>query len=142
MKRKEIAMTERTHLETYDIDANGNCVLFYYPDGGNPQLPEMVTLHASNARHALSVDPTHYSIELRGAASEIDAIVAELVAARKAAADRSLAAAAAAQLRADRVQAWRNIHARKAAAAAAKPRSGDTFYPGGGPRVPPSPTEA
>jgi hypothetical protein len=77
-------------------------------------------MHASDAKSAIAADG-RYSLEPRDPKirAEADAFVAQMQQDREAAAKRAADAAAKAQARADYVQAWRNVHARHVAAAAA-----------------------
>jgi hypothetical protein len=99
-----------------DIDAQGNVILWEKTDDG--VVP--VTMHNSDASHALAVDPARWSIEPADADGEIEAEVAKLKEAREASKKAAQDHADAIQLAADRKVAVGIVMAARAAKAAAE----------------------
>lgn len=138
----------RTHILSSDIDARGNVVVWDQgpPDEFDSDLPPdsdehkaaearhkaevakwrsdntgpvPLTMHASDAGHALAVEPKRYAIELGAGDSEVEAEVAEIVKRREEAKKRAEEYAAAAQLAADRKVAFATVMAKRRVKAAA-----------------------
>jgi hypothetical protein len=110
----------RTSVVATDIDDNGNVVVWDHGSKkGDPPVP--LTMHSSDAKQALSVDPERYALEPRGLGSEVDAEVKKIQDARAAAKKHSEEHAARHQLAIDRKAAALTVHARHVAEAA-KPK--------------------
>ena len=129
-----MAETVRTQIFPADIDAQGNVVIWdhgplakdedhkewhrLYGDG-----PAPMTLHASDAARAISLEPKRYALDPRGVDSEVDAEVKKIQEARAAAKKHSEEYAVAAQLAVDRKTAHGAVMARRNAAAKDKTQS-------------------
>lgn len=124
----------RTDVTPADMDPQGNVVVWDHgpPDGeADAQAwhdkhgagPVPIIMHASDAGHALTVDPERYALEPLDiddaeVEAEVEAIQERRAAAEKAAADH----AAAIQIAADRKVAIATVMARRIAAANEDPK--------------------